>query len=86
MNIQVLTGPEWLAEQFDGTVNTKFTAKIEVRRTIENVPFVGLGIKTDPADAEDMQMEINGKTVAEWLTEITVNLNPETGQVSTNLT
>ena len=83
--MQVLTGPEWLAEQFDGTVNSKRTAKIEVRRTIENVPFIGLGILTDPAYAEDMLMEINGKTVGEWLTEITVNLNTETGEVSTNL-
>jgi len=82
MNMQVLTGPEWLAEMFDGTVNTTSTAKIEVRRTAENTPFIGLGIKTDPAYAEDMLLEVNGKTVGEWLTEITVKLNEETGAVT----
>ena len=77
MIVTVLTGPEWLAEMKQPATNSSNTAKIEVLRTANNVPYIGVEILSDPVYQEDLNQVANGKTIREWLTEIQIEINPE---------
>jgi hypothetical protein len=77
MIVEVLTGHEWLAEMFDGAVNSTGTAKIEVMRTPDNVPYIGKNILIDPTYAEDLEQVINGKKLRDWFEVIEIEINTE---------
>ena len=73
MTATLLTGPIWLAEMFDGSVNSSNTAKIEVR-WIEGLPYIAPEVLTDPTYTDALETEVQGKTVAEWLELVVVEL------------
>ena len=79
MIAQVLTGPEWLSEMFDGAVNSTGTAMIKVLRTPDNVPYIGKNILIDQTYAEDLEQVINGKKLKDWFEVIEIAL-PEPEQ------
>ena len=78
MTAIVLTGPEWLVEMFDGNINSTNTAKIEVLRTADNVPYIGKEILTDPTYQDGLNTIVNGKEVWKWLEEIEIEIEEGT--------
>lgn len=76
MTVEVVTGPQWLADQFDGAVNSTNTAKIEVRY-INGIPIISKNVLTDPTYAENMLQIVNGKPMADWLEPIEIEVPEE---------
>lgn len=66
--LKVLTGPQWLFEAFNGYTNAKGTAMIQPLIDPDGKPIIGKSILTDPT--WNLQDEINGKPIVEWLEEI----------------
>lgn len=76
MIVEVLTGPQWLADHFDGRINSINTAKMEVRY-INGTPVIGKQLLTDPTYQDDLDQEINGQKVRDYLTLINIDIPQE---------
>jgi hypothetical protein len=66
--MKVFTGPQWLFDAFNGYTNAKNTAMILPIIDPDGKPIISKNIITD--STWNLQDEINGKPIIDWLVEI----------------